>query len=167
MPFGNSTVNQNNNQNVNGQSQNVNEQYQNGNGQPQNGNNKLRYSIYDIMAASLGESGSIIKGEFTKTIFLRDYETEKFDFDVELNIGNNLKGPERMLIMALVQAQVEASGFMNLYLKNRITYKEFDSRISGITNDVNYVAGMYEAMTGDSPDKYLRYVRDNINVKEH
>ena len=115
-----------------------------------------------IMSASFGETASSIRSTFKRTINIRQYETETLELSSTLDIGRSLCGIERMVISAILQAQLEYEAYIQMSMKGYITSSEFDMRKKVLTEDVAGLVAKGEALLG----KALDYLFDLANTAE-
>lgn len=115
-----------------------------------------------IMSASFGETASSIRSTFKRTINIRQYETETLELSSTLDIGRSLCGIERMVISAILQAQLEYEAYIQMSMKGYITSSEFDMRKKVLTEDVAGLVAKGEALLG----KPLDYLFDLANAAE-
>lgn len=115
-----------------------------------------------IMSASFGETASSIRSTFKRTINIRQYETETLELSSTLDIGRSLCGIERMVISAILQAQLEYEAYIQMSMKGYITSSEFDMRKKVLTEDVAGLVAKGEALLG----KPLDYLFDLANTAE-
>lgn len=115
-----------------------------------------------IMSASFGETTSSIRSTFKRTINIRQYETETLELSSTLDIGRSLCGIERMVISAILQAQLEYEAYIQMSMKGYITSSEFDMRKKVLTEDVAGLVAKGEALLG----KPLDYLFDLANTAE-
>jgi len=114
----------------------------------------------DIMNASFGEVSNKIKGTFKKTINIRQYESEVLEIESELDIGDKeLVGAERMLISALLQAQLEYTVYCNLAFKGLVTNTELQTRREELVEAVNTIKDKAESILGKDMSEYIRGIQ--------
>ncbi|MBR1454663.1 MAG: hypothetical protein IJ593_08505, partial [Lachnospiraceae bacterium] len=92
-----------------------------------------------IMQASLGESSSTIRATFKKTVNVRQYETEQYEISSTLDIPGNISGPERELITAVLEAQLEHSAYLNMYGRGFVTGTQYNDRMSQIVTTIKQI----------------------------
>ena len=115
-----------------------------------------------IMSASFGETASSIRSTFKRTINIRQYETETLELSSTLDISRSLCGIERMVISAILQAQLEYEAYIQMSMKGYITSSEFDMRKKVLTEDIAGLVAKGEALLG----KPLDYLFDLANTAE-
>ena len=108
----------------------------------------------DILKASLGEASSNIRANFKKTVNIRQYETEVFEASSTLEIDKPLSGVERMLLSAILQAQLEYEVYVQMAYKQIVTGSELATRKAELENDVNAIKAKGEQLLG-KPLDYL------------
>ena len=90
-----------------------------------------------IISASLGEVSSNIKATYRKTVNVKQYETEVIEIETNLDMGDvELSGAERMLLSAILQAQLEYTAYCNLAYKGLVTNTELQNRRNQLVNSV-------------------------------
>ncbi len=120
----------------------------------------MKLSMDDIMNASFGEVSNKIKGTFKKTINIRQYESEVLEIESELDIGDKeLVGAERMLISALLQAQLEYTVYCNLAFKGLVTNTELQTRREELVEAVNTIKDKAESILGKDMSEYIRGIQ--------
>lgn len=119
----------------------------------------MAISIEKIMESTIGEVSSEIRASYKKTVLVRQYETEVIELDTVLKVEKTLTGAERMLISALLQAQLEYMAYCQLAFKGLITNTELQSRKSELEEGVDAIKGKAEAVLGRSLDDMI-----NINM---
>ena len=88
---------------------------------------------------------------------LRQYETEVIELETELNVERKLSGAERMLISAILQAQLEFMAYTQLGVKGLITQTELDNRKKELETSVALIKAKGEKVLGTDLDKYLTF----------
>lgn len=111
--------------------------------------------LNDILSASFGEAKNNIRVSFKKTVLIRDYETEVIEGSCEVEVANEVSGAERVLMLAVAQAQMEYEAYVNLLMKGLVTQQAFDNRIKCLVSEVGAIKAKAEACTGKSMDKYF------------
>ena len=81
-----------------------------------------------IMQSSIGEASQEICATFKKTVKIREYESEAFEASTRLIVPKTLTGIERMVISAILKAQMEYTVYLDLYEKGLVTETEFNDR---------------------------------------
>lgn len=115
-------------------------------------------SMNKILEASFGETSSKLRASYKKTVQIRPYETEVMEVETELNIENGISGAERMLISAILQAQLEYECFCNLVYKGIVTSAELDKRRRELEDGVTAIKDKAEKLLGKPLDKYFNYL---------
>lgn len=115
--------------------------------------NKLAVSMESIMGASFGEVSNTIRATYKKTVNVKQYETEVVELESVLDIGDRvLTGAERMLMSAMLQAQLEYTAYCNLTLKGLVTQTELNVRKKQLVDSVAIIKTKAEAVSGKSMD---------------
>ncbi len=83
------------------------------------------------------DSVSEVKVSFRKTVNTRPYETEVVEAEVVVRVPNDMAGIERILHLAIIQAQVEYEVYLNLAIKGYVTKEEFDNERKVIESTIN------------------------------
>ena len=112
--------------------------------------NQTPLTMEDIMRAKLGdipETGDLTV-RFKKTINIRQYESEVIEASMSLKCENNLTGAERMLALALMQAQLEYEAFCSLAFKGVINQTELNQRKDELEKAVNSIRAKAEKVLG-------------------
>ena len=115
--------------------------------------NKDKLNMDDILDCSLGDNEDncdSLRISFKKTINIRQYESEVSEVEVTLRVPNNISGAERMLMLAIMQAQAEYEVYCALAFKNQITPQEFDRRKQELIEGVNKMYIKAKELTGKS-----------------
>ncbi len=115
----------------------------------------MSITMDNILGAKLGENSGVIKAVFKKTINIRQYESEVIELESTLNINEEISGAERVLVTALLQAQLEYEAFVNLAFKGQITQAELSKRKSELEQEVAVIKAKAESVLGHSMEKYL------------
>lgn len=116
----------------------------------------MSINMDNIMEASFGEASSTIRGTFKKTVYIRQYETEVMEIESSIDMGDKqLTGAERMLLSAILQAQLEYSVYCNLVQKGTITVTELQERRVQLENSVLAVKNKAEQVLGRELDEYF------------
>lgn len=116
----------------------------------------MKVDMDKIMEASFGEVSSKIRATYRKTVNIRQYETEVIELETELDMGDTeLTGAERMLISAMLQAQLEYTAYANLACKGLVTNTELVQRRQQLVECVQLLKDKAEKLTGKSLDKYF------------
>lgn len=111
-------------------------------------------SMNDIMKASFGEASSNVRATFKKTINVKQYETETVEVSSTLEMDKPLNGIERMVVTAILQAQLEYEAYIQLACKGTITNSQLETRKSELEQDVNLLVAKAEQLLG-KPINYL------------
>lgn len=104
-----------------------------------------------ILGAKFGTEAGTLEASFRKTVKTKEYETEVVEVKAKVDIEPNASGIDRMMGLALLEAQIEYSAYSNLVFKGVITEAEFAKRKEDIERSVNAVASKYVGITGESP----------------
>lgn len=117
----------------------------------------MSITMNDVMGARLGnlEESDILKVNFKKTINTRQYESEVMEVETTLRVPNNITGAERMLMLAVLQAQAEYDIYCMLIYKEQITKQEFAKRKSELEVAVNAMKDKAESITGKSMEHII------------
>ena len=114
------------------------------------------FTMDDILGSSLGSDGSEeIRVIFQKKTAVKQYEPELVEVESTLRVPKNLKGPERMLVSAILLSQVEYTCFVQLLAKKQVTADEFNLRKKELEGAINALAKKYKDLTGEEPTEYL------------
>ena len=113
----------------------------------------------NIMSASFGESSGNIRATFKKTVNIKQYETEVTELSSTLELPGNLTGIERMLISAVLQAQLEYEGYILMRVKGVVTDAQLAARKNELEQDVNLIKSKGEALL----NKPLDYIFEIVN----
>lgn len=116
----------------------------------------MSLSMDDIMRASFGSSEDI-SCAVKKTINIRQYESEVVEYETTLKVEEKISGAERMLIAAILEAQLEYNLYINLHLKGFITNTEINDRREELIRNVSLIKEKAEEVLGVSMDKYFKY----------
>lgn len=108
-----------------------------------------------IMGASFGEVSNKVRAVFRKTVHIREYETEVIELETTLDLGHEVTGGERMLVSAILQAQLEYQGYCNLCFKGLVSEQELANRKEQLSTEVEILKNKVEAVLGKSMDKYF------------
>lgn len=114
-------------------------------------------TMEDIMRAKLGDipdTGELTV-RFKKTINVRQYESEVVEASMSLKCCNNWTGAERMLALALMQAQLEYEVFCSLAFKGVVNQTELLQRKTELEQAVNSIKLGAESILGRSVDSLL------------
>lgn len=112
-----------------------------------------------IMRATFGESSSSIRATFKKTVNVRQYETESYEVSSTLEVPKEITGIERMLLSAMLQAQIEYEVYIQMAVKGVITQSQLVTRKGELENDVNMIKNKGEELLG----KPLDYLFELVN----
>ena len=117
-----------------------------------------RISMEDIMNASFGEVSNKITVTFKKTVLIRDYETEVFEATNTVEFDHPLVGIERMFVAAIMQIQMEYTGYINLTAKGLITQSELALRRKSLEEGLYCIKYKADEILGkDVINKYLDF----------
>lgn len=111
-----------------------------------------------IMGASFGESCETIRATFKKTVNIKQYESEAIELTTTLDVKRPLTGIERMIISAILQAQLEYEAYIQLACKNIVTGIELSDRKYALEKDVNSLMLKAEEILGRPADYLLEMV---------
>lgn len=117
----------------------------------------MECNIENIMRSTVGETSSKVRASYKKTVLIRQYETEVIELETELNVERKLSGAERMLISAILQAQLEFMAYTQLGVKGLITQTELDNRKKELETSVALIKAKGEKVLGADLDKYLTF----------
>ena len=109
-------------------------------------------TMNEIMKASFGETSSSIRGTFKKTVNVKQYETESVEVSSTLEVDRPLTGIERMLMSAILQAQLEYEAYIQLTCKGTITNSQLETRRQELERDVNLLKAKAEELLGKPVD---------------
>lgn len=112
-------------------------------------------SMNQILGAKLGEQGSEIRATFRKTINIKQYESEVIELESVLKVDEELSGAERMLLTALLQAQLEYSAYVQLVMKKLVSEEDFYARKEALEQEITRIKAKVEEVTGRTMDKYI------------
>lgn len=118
-----------------------------------------------IMQASLGESSSTIRATFKKTVNVRQYETEQYEISSTLDIPGNISGPERELITAVLEAQLEHSAYLNMYGRGFVTGTQYNDRMSQIVTTINQIKDKAEKLTNKNLDSLFNALSSEASAQ--
>lgn len=107
-----------------------------------------------IMKASFGEASSTIRASFKKTVNIKQYETEVIELSSTLEMEKSVTGIERMLISAILQAQLEYDAYIQMRCKGIIGDSQLAERRTELEQDVNLIKAKGEELLG-KPLDYL------------
>ena len=114
-------------------------------------------NMESIMGASFGETNNNIRATFKKTINVRQYESEIIELEATVDMGDtNLLGAERMLVSAILQAQLEYTAYCNLVYKGLVTSSELSARKDQLISGVQAIKSKAEEVLGKPMDKYIK-----------
>lgn len=108
-----------------------------------------------ILNANIKGKNNVVEVTFRKTIQKRQYEPETIEVSTSMVLEDDVSGPERALITAVLQSQVEYSAMVNLVFKGSITEKELADRREELESCVNSLKNKAEALTGKEMDKWF------------
>lgn len=118
----------------------------------ENKQEKTVIGLDKIMEASLGEVGSTNKVIFRKNVQIKPYETETFEFETTIEFDKEDSGIERSMKQAILQAQLEFTGYSSLLTRKLITQEEYEDRRLGIVKGISQLKSIYENILGKSLD---------------
>lgn len=104
------------------------------------GSDSMVVTMDDILKTAFearADSVSEVKVSFRKTVNTRPYETEVVEAEVVVRVPNDMVGIERILHLAIIQAQVEYEVYLNLAIKGYVTKEEFDNERKVIESTIN------------------------------
>lgn len=122
--------------------------------------NLNKYSADNILEAGFGETKGKITAKFRKSILIKDYHPEEVELTAELDVGDSVTGMDRVLITAILEAQLEITAYMNLLFKGYIEQDVYDARLKKLTLEINVLADKYEKLTGKDASEYLAKLQD-------
>lgn len=114
-----------------------------------------KVNMEEIISSSFGEASSEIRANFKKTVLIRQYETEVIELETTLKLDKDITGAERMLLSAMLQAQLEYDAYCQLYIKGMVTESEFSQRKSCLEQEINIIKAKGEEVLGKSLDNYF------------
>ena len=112
-----------------------------------------------IMVASLGENSGKLRANFKKTVNVKQYETEVVELESSVDIDRGLNGVERMLVASIMQAQMEYTGYVQMYCKGLVTQSQLAERKLNLESDINTIKAKGEELLG-KPLDYLFEILD-------
>ena len=112
----------------------------------------MELTIEKIMGASFGETSSEIRATYKKTVNIRQYETEVIELETTLRLEQAVTGGERMLISALLQAQLEYTAYCQLAFKGLVTSDQLMQRKTYLEEGINAIRTKVEGILGKSLD---------------
>jgi len=99
------------------------------------------YSINpQLYGGAFGENRSKIKAVFRKTVYVKQYETETMEFEVELEFDKPVSEAERNYAVHRLEAQLEAAAFRNAMSKGFVSTHEYNERMMAIDKHLNETA---------------------------
>ena len=113
-----------------------------------------------IIGASFGEASSTLRATFKKTVNVKQYETETVEISSTLEMDRELSGVERMLASAILQAQLEYDGYVQMRAKGYVTNEQLFSRRTELVDAVNLIKKKGEEILGKSLD-YIFEMKQN------
>lgn len=116
-----------------------------------------RLDINSILGASFGETSDKLRVVFRKTINVGEYESEVYEISSEVVLDKELSGAERILVTALMQAQIEYQAYCNLGFKGLVTQTELNERKVELENSVTAIKAKAEGVLGKSLDDYIMF----------
>ena len=115
----------------------------------------------NILSATFGESGGTIRATFKKTINIKQYETEVVELSSTLEVPKELTGIERMLVNAVLQAQLEYEAYISLRTKGYITDAQLHSRRAELEQSVNLLKAKGEVLLGRPLNNIFNLVKEH------
>ena len=117
----------------------------------------MKVSMDDIMKATFGEYPNQDTEElnivFKKTINIKQYESEVMESSVSVKVPKGLTGAERMVILAIMQAQTEYEMYCMLAFKQYISQNDLIERKTTLENGVSALLGKAETILTNSDKK--------------
>lgn len=111
----------------------------------------------DIMKATFGEYTNQDTEElnivFKKTINIKQYESEVMESSVSVKVPKGLTGAERMVILAIMQAQAEYEMYCMLAFKQYISQNDLIERKTTLENGVSALLSKAETILANSDKK--------------
>lgn len=114
----------------------------------------MAIDMNNIMKASFGEASSTIRASFKKTINVKQYETEVIEMSSTLEMEKSVTGVERMIISAILQAQLEYDAYIQMRCKGVIGDTQLAERRNELEQDINLLKTKGEQLLG-KPLDYL------------
>lgn len=112
-------------------------------------------NMNDILSANIAECHGTLNAKFKKTVNIRQYESETYELSATVELDYPLSSPERALVTAILQAQVEYTVLCQLFYKHLITPEEFVTRRGELETDVQGMKEKAEELTGTSMDSII------------
>lgn len=81
-----------------------------------------------ILMSPLGKAEEITV-KFKKTVNTGQYETEVYEADTAITVGEEITGIEREIIMSVALAELEHATLVKLVVKGRMSRHEFDMAV--------------------------------------
>lgn len=117
----------------------------------------MKVSMDDIMKATFGEYPNQDTEElnivFKKTINIKQYESEVMESSVSVKVPKGLTGAERMVILAIMQAQAEYEMYCMLAFKQYISQNDLIERKTTLENGVSALLVKAETILTNSDKK--------------
>lgn len=115
-------------------------------------------SMEQIMEASFGEASSEVRANYKKVVNVAQYESEVIELGTILDMGErDITGAERVLISAMLQAQLEYSAYCNLAFKGLVTATELDNRKKQLEGSIQAIKNKAEEVLGRDMDEYFKH----------
>lgn len=111
----------------------------------------MQVTMEDIMRACFGESTDTncfdeLEINFKKTINIKQYESEVSEASIKVRVPRGMSGAEKMVCLAIMQAQAEYEGYCMLAFKGQISNADLVERKkqleSGVTALVSKAEGI-------------------------
>lgn len=112
-----------------------------------------------IMEASLGEVSNELTVTFKKTVLIRDYETEVIEATNKVILDHPLVGIERMFVCAVIEIQMEYTGYISLAAKGLITSSQLLERKKSLEEGLYSIKYKADQLLG--PGKIDKYIEHN------
>lgn len=112
----------------------------------------MSITMEKMMDATLGEVSGELRATYKKTVNVRQYETEVVELETTLRVDKELSGGERMLVSAILQAQLEYTAYCQLAFKGLITPVELATRKKSLEDGVEAIKQKAESVLGKSLD---------------
>lgn len=109
-------------------------------------------NMEDILKCNLDARNEVIEATFKKTVLIRQYETEVVELKSTLSFDKAITGEERVLVVAIIKAQIEFAAYSDLLFRKLITQEEFNLRKQEMTETINALKSKAEQVSGKSYD---------------
>lgn len=106
------------------------------------------FTMDDILNANFGEGAGDIQVRYKKTINTRQYESEVVELETKLQVDKDLTGAERMVIGAVLAAQLEYTCYVNMFRKGQISQEDFLMRRTELQSVCNEISQKCQSLTG-------------------